>query len=186
VSHSDGIGKVYKLYVPDLEEFCYIGSTFCPLIYRLQMHKSQAHLTDQTKSAACVMFENNNEPIIELVEALPGCTKEILIARERYWIEQYPNCLNKNIPGQTWQERWAKNRDRNLAKHKEWVEANQEHIAAYNEAYKPIKKEKAKERYAEGYGVIRNARKKEQVECPECKKIMNKGSLWTHKNSVHK
>lgn len=186
MSHSDDIGKVYKMYVPGLENMPYIGSTFTPLDYRYSLHKSQALIETQNKTMSCVLFENGNEVVIELIESLPGCSKEVLTSRERYWIEQHAECLNKNIPGRTWQERWTKNRGHNLTKHKEWVQANQDHIAEYNEAYKPIKKEKAKERYAEGYGAVRNARKKEKAICDECQKEMNKGSLWTHKTTVHK
>jgi hypothetical protein len=179
-------GKIYKLFIEGIEDFCYIGSTTSTLSDRLIKHKSGAQSKLTTKTAATAMFQDGNQPTIELIENFPCATKWELELRERYWLDKFPDAINVNTPTQTWQERWAKNRDRNLAKHKEWVEANQEHIASYNEAYKPIKKEKAKERYSEGYGAVRNARKKEQVECPECKKIMNKGSLWTHKNSVHK
>jgi len=186
MSHSDGIHKIYKLFVPGLDEMPYIGYTNCPLSHRLSLHKSQALIPEQNKTKACVLFEEDNEVVIELIEELDDdATKDEIDARERHWIEQYPECLNRNIPGRKWAERHLANREHNLTRMKTWREANKEHVLAYNETIKPIRREKDKERYANGYGEARNAKKKEKAKCDICDKEMNKNSIWTHKKSVH-
>jgi hypothetical protein len=162
-------GKVYKLYVTGNEEIVYIGSTFKDLEWRLLKHEYSAF--NQTRPCrSSIFFQEGNEVVIELLEELTDATQYALQARERYWIEQHPKCVNKNIPGRT---------------HKEWVLANQEHVRAYNQANRPVAREKEKERYANGYGDVRNAKKKEKATCDICQKEMNKNSLWTHKKNVH-
>jgi hypothetical protein len=178
-------GKVYKLFVPGLDEMPYIGSTFEPLNERLSKHKCSALSPEQTKSRSSVLFEEGNDVVIELIEELRDATKETLQSRERHWIEQYPECLNRNIPGRKWAERYLANREHNLNKHKEWLKANKEHVLAYNKEHLSVSREKEKERYANGYGEIRNAKKKEKAKCDICNKEMNKNSIWTHKKSVH-
>ena len=165
------LGKVYKLFVPGLDEMPYIGSTFKTLEWRLSKHKYSA--LNQETSRPCrssILFEEGNDVVIELIEELRDATKETLQSRERHWIEQYPECLNKVIPGR---------------KHKEWLQDNKEHILEYNKARLSISREKEKERYANGYGDIRNAKKKEKAKCDICNKEMNKNSISTHKKSVH-
>lgn len=178
-------GKIYKLFVEGVEEFCYVGSTFHTLESRLSKHKNAALYANQTKTTACVLFQEDNEVIIELIEEYTDITKEELLARERYWIETYPECLNKNIPGREWDERHHDNRDHNLARMKNWREANKDHVRAYNQTIKPEANVKAKERYANGYGEARNAKKKEKGICEVCNKEMNKNSIWTHKKALH-
>ena len=178
-------GKIYKLYVTGVEEFCYIGSTITSLEKRMSVHMCQAKSETQTKCYSLKLFEDDNEVVIELLENYPCDTKEELHARERYWIEQFPECLNKNLPGRDWKERWKKNREHNLQKHKEWVANNTEHIAEYNEGRRDISRAQEKARYAAGYKEKRSEAKKVQVECPTCKKVMNKSSLWEHKKKLH-
>lgn len=178
-------GKIYRLYVKGVEEFPYIGSTTCALDRRLGLHKDQAKSETQKKCASSVLFEDGNEVVIELLEDFRCETKDELHARERYWIEQYPECLNKNMPGRDWRERWKQNREHNLLKHKEWLEANTEHTKEYLAGRKDINREQEKARYAAGYKEKRSEAKKVQVECPTCKKVMNKSSLWEHKKKLH-
>lgn len=178
-------GKIYKLFILGIEEICYIGSTTNSLEWRLAHHKHQASNPNQSKCGASVLFEEGNEVQIELVEEYPCDTKAELEARERYWIEQNPNCVNKNIPTRGWKERWIKNREHNISKHKEWVNNNKEHIKAYNEANKDKRKDQEKQRYENGYKDKRNEKKKQKAICPVCNKEMNKNSLWTHNKTVH-
>jgi hypothetical protein len=179
-------GLIYKLYVPGLDELCYVGSTTMMLKERLVYHQNAAKYDSQTKARSHLLFSEGNEPVIECLEEGTYASKEELLARERYWIGRFPECLNHNIPGRTWQERWALNREHNLATHREWLKNNQEHTRAYLEANRNKIREQEKARNAAGYKDVRNAKKKEKVECPVCKKVMNKGSLWTHTNTVHK
>jgi hypothetical protein len=182
----DGIHKIYKLFVPGIDEMPYIGYTNCPLPRRFTLHKCQALSPTQNKTRACVLFQEGNEVVIELLEELADTsTKDDIDARERHWIEQYPECLNRNIPGRKWDERHLANREHNLNRMKTWREANKEHVLAYNKAIRPVAREQEKERYANGYGDVRNAKKKEKATCPICQKIMNKNSLWLHTKTVH-
>ena len=183
MSHSDGIDKIYKLFIPGLDEMPYIGYTNCPLSYRLSLHKSQAKSPNQNKTTACVLFEEGNDVVIELLEEFDDSVNKE--ARERYWIERYPECLNKNIPGRKWDERHLANREHNLNRMKEWREANKEQVIAYNKEHLSVSRVKEKERYANGYGEARNAKKKEKAICDVCQKEMNKNSISTHKKSVH-
>ena len=177
-------GKIYKLFVRGIEEMCYIGSTTRDLSYRLSVHRCQSN-PGQNKTAACVLFEDGNEVDIELVEAYPCASKLELETRERYWIEQFPENINKNIPTRGWKERWIAKRDHNLELHKKWLADNKEHTAAYLAANKDKIREQERARNAAGYSAVRNAKKKEKVKCDICQKEMNKNSLWTHKNTVH-
>jgi len=178
------LGKIYKLYAVGLEDACYIGSTTRSLAYRLGVHKAQ-NKPGQNKCASAALFEEGNEVVIELLEDFSCETKQQLEARERYWIEQFPDCINKNIPTRTWIERHMDNREKNLAYMKQYKQEHKEEMKAYQEANKDKRRAQELERYANGYGEVRNQRKKEKVECPECKKVMNKNSLWEHKWRIH-
>jgi hypothetical protein len=179
-------GKIYKLYIKGFEEVCYIGSTINTLEWRFNHHKHQAKNPKQNKTGASVLFEDENEVEIALVENYPCETKEQLETRERYWIEQHSDCVNKNIPTRGWKERWLKNREHNIALHKQWVAANQDHVAEYRKGRATLEKQQAKERYDAGYKDVRNERKREKATCEICNKQMNKNSLWLHKKTIHK
>lgn len=179
-------GKIYKLYIPGIEDICYVGSTINSLEWRLSHHRHQASNTNQSKTGSTCLFEEGNEVVIELLESYPCDTKQELMERERYWIEKFPDGVNKNIPTRGWRERWYANHNHNLEKHREWLQNNAEKVAEYIEGRKDIEKQQQQERYVAGYKDVRNAKKKEKVECDVCKKLMNKNSLWTHKNTVHK
>jgi hypothetical protein len=188
-------GKIYKIYVLGLEDFCYIGSTIIPLNDRLRCHRHAAN--NKYKFASAPLFEEGNEVVIDLVEEYPCNTKQELLEREAYWILQYPEAINKNTPILTPEERhrrqkartlagYYKNREHNIAKHKEWIAANHEKIAAQRAAYAPIQKEKGKLREALPENrAKRNAAKKVIATCELCQKEMNKNSLWEHKKRVH-
>jgi hypothetical protein len=179
-------GKIYKLYIKGFEEVCYVGSTTETLVSRKSKHDNSARYDSQTKPSSCLLYEEGNEVEIELIEDFPCALKVELETRERYWIEKFPDCINKNIPTRGWKERWIKNHEHNLALHRKWLEDNKEAQVEYRAEHRERENAHAQERYKDGYGAIRNERKKEKVECPTCKKVMNKNSLWEHKNKVHK
>ena len=196
-------GKIYKLSIPGAEEFSYIGSTIQQLELRLSRHKSSAKSNNIYKFSSSILFEEDNIVEITLIEAYPCANKQELLARERYWLEKFPDAINKNTPIQTREERRKIQSEEALKRyhalkesdpeefkaradlHKEWIKNNQVHIAEYNAEYRPIRIEKEKARYAAGYGAIRNERKKEKGKCDICNKEMNKNSIWAHKKSVH-
>lgn len=179
-------GKIYKMFVPGKDNVCYIGSTTWILTKRLYHHKSASCSDNQKKCASSVLFENNANVVIELVEDFPCKTKLELEKRERHWIEQFPDAINKNIPTRDWRERRALDPEKYKLAKQEWTANNKDHIAEYDASRREINKEQAKARYDNGYKERRNEAKKEKAECDICKKVMNKNSIWTHKNTVHK
>jgi len=110
-------GKIYRLTATGTTD-CYIGSTCSSLAKRLYNHNwCVAHPDTQKQTAACKLYEDGRTVAIELIEDFPCTSKQELGVRERYWIENTPTAINKNIPGQTWQERRAKNE----TDHKEYM-----------------------------------------------------------------
>ena len=165
-------GKIYSVYVPGMEEICYIGATIQELDERLRQHRNDSNKSDDVrKCLSYKLFEEGNEPVIKLIELFKCETRKALDEREAYWIKKFPECINKNIP---------------LQSHKEWVATHQDHIKAYNEKVKPIRLAKAKVLYDAGYKDVRNAKKREKALCPTCGKEMNKNSIPLHLKSVHK
>ena len=100
--------KIYKLTATGTTE-CYIGSTCSTLAKRLYSHNwAVANPETQKQTAACLLYQEGKTVAIELLEDFPCTSKQELGVRERHWIENTPTAINKNIPGQTWQERAAK------------------------------------------------------------------------------
>jgi hypothetical protein len=185
-------GKIYKIFVKGAEDLPYIGSTVSSLEQRLYMHRHQATSPTQKKSASCQMFEDGNDVEIQLLENYPCSSKLELEIRERYWLEQFPEAININTPTRTWKERWTNNKEHNLKKHKEWLLAHKEEIATQraSPAFRAKENEAhnarmANPEYAKAFKEKQSAIKKAKVECPVCKKVMNRNSLWEHNKKVH-
>ena len=78
---------------------CYIGSTELEIQQRFGLHKthykrwlnSKAHYIS---SVEC--FKNNNASVmlLEIVDLTKSCVK----SREKFYIQSFPNSVNKNIP----------------------------------------------------------------------------------------
>jgi len=181
--------KIYKLKSLKGDEI-YIGSTCGELNTRLWHHNHSSNKKyTQKQCASKVLYEKYDDIKIELIENWPCENKDELNKRERYHIENTPNCINKNLPGQTWQERWEKNKEHNIIKHKEWLENNKNKIKEYLEETKEHRKETAKIYYDNNKDIINaksNALKKVKVNCPDCNKEMNKNSLLEHRRKIHK
>ena len=121
-------GKIYKLTCDGLT---YYGSTVQPLCVRLGGHKfdyKRWKNGDCSHMTSCDLFDKGN-PIITLVESFPCQSKEELLKRERYYIENN-DCVNKQMPGQTMQEYYEKHRDELLARNKEYRDNNKDVIKA--------------------------------------------------------
>ena len=91
--------KIYKI-IDNTNDNIYIGSTCRTLKYRLTEHKSAYKrflkgLHGNTKSFDII---KNGDCKIELLENCDIKTKQELLARERFYI-QNNDSLNKNIPG---------------------------------------------------------------------------------------
>lgn len=129
-------GKIYKLYNEDEPDKCYIGSTVKELSRRYSQHKSDLDCT------ARILFEDNKTPIIELLEEYPCVSKKELEIRERYWVEQYPNRINKYIPTRTPQERNDENKQKILEQRIQYYKENREKILENKRQYDIKNREK--------------------------------------------
>lgn len=152
-------GKIYKL-ISSLTTDIYIGSTILKLNERLSKHKCHYKLFIENEYPNCTsfrLFEKGIDKVeIQLIEDYScNCRNELEI-KERYWIENTVNCINKLIPTRTKKEYHQANRDVLLKKMK-----------AYKQANKKVISEKAKVKIA----------------C-ECGSIINKNDLSKHKRTT--
>ena len=121
----------------------YIGTTKDPLEVRFRGHKYPSH----AKRGSCSSW-----PIVQCptayIELLEECDESVRYERERWWIENTPNCVNKNRPylregeKQEYLREWyQEHREEHIAKSKAYVEANRERIREYQRAYRQAHKE---------------------------------------------
>lgn len=182
-------GKIYRLFVPGLEEICYVGSTTKSLEHRLYYHKDASLRDNQKKCGSTVLFEDGNEVVIGLLEDYPCQNRAELEARERYWIEKFPDCVNKNIPTRGWKERWYANHQHNLAKHKEWIEAHKDQQTEYKKAKREADLETArandKVSNAQRDKAKRLEWKNKKVTCGACGLLLSRNNFPTHKKNKH-
>ena len=96
--------KIYKI-IDNTNNDVYIGSTCCSLKQRLSNHKSdyKAYLNGLGGNTRSFGIIKNNNYKIELIEDCNIKTKQELLSRERFYIDNN-ECLNKNIPGRTQKE----------------------------------------------------------------------------------
>jgi hypothetical protein len=123
-------GKIYKLTSQKTDDI-YIGSTIEPLSYRLSGHRNVSD--NNPRQAISRELMKQGDIIIELIELYPCKTKEELLWRERYYIENM-KCINMVIPIRTKQE---------LSDYKKkHYEENKEHYKAYKKEFHQKNKEK--------------------------------------------
>ena len=100
-------GKIYKVVSPSTEA-CYIGSTNLKyLSMRFSRHRADA----KTGAKRYKDLFDYNDARIELLEDYPCSSREALLFRERYWIENTPNVVNKQNPITTRREYMSKARE---------------------------------------------------------------------------
>ena len=128
-------GKIYKL-VDNTNENVYIGSTITTLAHRLTVHKLKTNLC-VSKS----IIQNNNFKI-ELIELYPCNTKNELLMRERYWIEN-TICINKTTP--------IKTKDETIMQRNKYREINREHILEKKREHYQLNKERMLDQQKQPY-----------------------------------
>ena len=144
--------KIYKLFNESGDT--YIGSTTLPLTRRLSKHKSDAKYS--SKHTTCIsreLFENNNNVMIELIEYFPCENKDIINMREAELILSCADCINKNMPYRT-----AENKANKLQKYgMEYYLNNKDRCRRNNKLYYINNKDKIKERRKrKSLGVFQN------------------------------
>ena len=171
-------GKIYKI-VCDATDEIYIGSTITPLYKRLCNHKRQIPRHD-TQSK--LLFEKGNCKII-LIEDYPCERKEQLHARERYWIENSENVVNKMIPTRTIKE-WAEdNKDYLDNYRKTYYENNKERLQVVKKEYYENHKEKEIKRAVE-WNKANADKRREQIQCEICGELKAKTAIRRHQQTV--
>ena len=175
--------KIYKI-VCNTTGLVYIGSTCEPtLARRLAKHKADyTHYLKGKKHyiTSYKILENNNYEII-LLELYPCNTKDELHARERYYIENINDCVNKVIPTRTQKQYehdnenaikerkkkyYIENKGDLIKKQKQYQLNNKNKIIKYSKQYYIENKNKISEYYKQYY-------KKHKEELNEQKCLLN-------------
>ena len=147
--------KIYKI-IDNTNGNEYIGSTCQSLKRRLSTHKSgyKRFLNGLGYNVKSFDIIKNNDYKIELIENCDIKTKQELISKERFFIENN-ECINKVIPGRTDKEYKEDNKDKikessknyyidNKDKIKLYREDNKDRAKAYNKNYRIVNKDKIK------------------------------------------
>lgn len=155
-------GKIYKI-VSFTTDDVYIGST-CEkyLSNRLGGHRKayKSYLNGKHNySTSFKLLENDDYDII-LVENYPCNNNHELLARERYWIENTENCVNKNIPNRTIKEYRHDNKDKISEYQKEYREDNKDKIKQYQQDNRDKINERKREYYEDNRDKFKEYSKK--------------------------
>lgn len=140
-------GKIYKIVSDSLGK-CYIGSTtYKYLSKRFCNHKFEYKSYLNGKRHYYTSFEilKESDCRIELIETYPCENNYELQKRERYYIQNTKNCVNKNIPTRNIKEWYEQNKDKLKELHKQYYEQNKDKIKELNKQYKEDNKDKIKE-----------------------------------------
>ena len=151
------LGKIYKLTC-NTTGIIYIGSTTTTLNTRLIEHKAhyQTYLNGKRNFLTSFEIIQGNNYQIELIEDYECSTKEELLLRERYYIDN-TECVNKVIPGRTLQEYYSDNKEVYIESRKKYNENNKERMSKYQKEYHLKNKERIHER-------VRKFREKKRLE----------------------
>lgn len=170
-------GKVYKI-ISDETDKAYVGSSCLKyLSSRLANHKAKYKEYQNGKGKYCTSFDivkfDNCE--IVLLENCKCDTIEELHQREKYWIDQLGNCVNKCIPTQTYAEYAEKNKEKLQENHKKYYQQNKEKIKEYHQQNKD--KSNA---YQRKYYLTHKEKLKEKVNCDACNCEVSKQNYSHH------
>ena len=131
-------GVIYKITSPNTD-VVYIGSSI-NVNKRRSQHKTLQTYADEGKphkNVRSLEITCLDDWKLEVIETYPCQTKKELETRERYWIENTPNCINHHIPTRTTSEYRIANEDQK-------AKARQRTSKYYNEH-----REECKARFAE-------------------------------------
>ena len=176
--------KIYKI-VDNTSDKDYIGSTIHKyLSQRLQKH---LQIIEDIKRGleryvtSYSILKNNDYDII-LIENVNCETADQLKARERFYIENTPNCVNRNIPTRTAQEyyhqKYIENKDTILEERKQYYNDNKEKVLQRVKAYQDNNPEKKKENNHEWY-LKHKEQLNQRYEC-ECGSIVRRRDKARH------
>jgi len=171
------LGKIYKI-IDNTTGKVYYGSTIEPtLAKRLAKHTASFKSYKQGKSDICrsyELFENGDYTII-LVELFPCDSRDELLMRERFYIDNN-ECVNKKRPITTIEEKeqyQEQYHQQYYQEHKE--EINQKHQQYYQEHKKEIN-QKHQQYYQE------HTKQLQKITC-ECGRVICEAKISRHKKS---
>lgn len=136
-------GKIYKLISNDL---IYVGSTIRTLYHRLREHEYRSRGTlKHCNSSSKLLYQNNNNVIIELIELYPCNNRRELEEREAHWINSL-NCINIKKPFVSKEEQLNNRRNyeqlpKMKAYKKEYQNTHREDKKEYDKIYRDNKKD---------------------------------------------
>jgi len=170
---------IYKIY-SEKGPKVYVGSTSVLLCNRKSVHIYDYKNKITRRCSSYILFDEYG---IEncIFEILEECKKEEKLSKERYWIDISENCVNKNRPVITKEEKDQYNKEYRLIKQKECPETNR----AYTKKYLIKLKETNPELYEERRIINnekRNEVRKELIIC-ECGIEIKTGSKFKHLKS---
>jgi len=111
--------KIYKLVSSSTDKI-YIGSTINTLGKRLYQHKHKSNT-----SSSRLLGQNID---IVLIENYPCNCRNELELRERYWIQNTKNAINKRLPTRTFKEWYNDNIEIQREKNREYRNINKDDI----------------------------------------------------------
>ena len=152
-------GKIYKICC-NLTGDTYYGSTVMDLNKRKSVHKHRAKGSPEMGYSSHDII-NRGDWVLVFVEKFPCEAKDELLAREWYYMSNFP-CVNKNRPKHTEESRKEakancdnkyreKMGEELLAKKREYHHANKEAIAERTKIYREENKEQIAERKRQSY-----------------------------------
>jgi hypothetical protein len=119
--------KIYKIECR-ITGLIYIGSTNHPyLSHRLAQHTHRFN-NQQFNQYTSKDIIKNGDYFIDLVELYPCETKEQLLIRERYWCENTPFCINKQVPSRTKKEYRELHKDKQVEYDKKYYAENKKRL----------------------------------------------------------
>lgn len=130
-------GKVYMLSSENTAKV-YIGSTIQTLDMRLKGHKDSYEAYKKDKKTYTTSYEiiKVGDYVITLLEDVNVETIEELEQRERFWIENTPECVNKQHPGRTKKEYNLIHKDKISEQKKEYRKENLDKMTEYSKNYR--------------------------------------------------
>jgi hypothetical protein len=173
-------GIIYKIS-SDKGPKVYYGSTTQTLESRFSQHCSEYKLS-RVRCSSSVLFEEYgiDNCIVEKVEEV---AIQLLLERERYWIESDANSVNKNRPWVSEEEqkeddreRYEQNKEHRNQLSREWYEKNKEHANQLSREWYEKNKDQIKERSREYYEKNKDKIKEKKKEYDRLRYLKRKAS----------
>ena len=140
-------GKIYKITSKHTDKI-YIGSTIQKLNVRFRGHRYYCRRGGTCTSKEVVKYE---DAVITLIENYQCDSPTQLKTRERFYIENTPNTVNKNIPNRTDKQYREENRENIKKSSKKYREENRENLIKSGKKYREQNIEKEKKRHKKYY-----------------------------------